>query len=193
MFCARASARLRPAPHTQYSLGGAGPQSYRGPGKGAPAPQCWTAAKAGARTPAGCCRTVADVWTVWFEWFNERRPAPPKPKPQQQRAGVSPATRTTRTRVRTTTRHAEGRHPGGPSAPGLLVAARPSSVAKSKSQERPTSSAYAFVGVPLRGVADRCRPASLFDRVIQTIGGPTLFVGDATDRALVAGRHQTRT
>ncbi|EJK53915.1 hypothetical protein THAOC_26558, partial [Thalassiosira oceanica] len=25
MFCARASARLRPAPHTQYSLGGAGP------------------------------------------------------------------------------------------------------------------------------------------------------------------------
>ena len=34
MFCARASARLRPAPHTQYSLGGAGPQSYRGPGKG---------------------------------------------------------------------------------------------------------------------------------------------------------------
>ncbi|EJK68217.1 hypothetical protein THAOC_10625, partial [Thalassiosira oceanica] len=31
----RASARLRPAPHTQYSLGGAGPQSHRGPGKGA--------------------------------------------------------------------------------------------------------------------------------------------------------------
>ena len=34
MFCPRASARLRPAPHTQYSLGGAGLQSYRGPGKG---------------------------------------------------------------------------------------------------------------------------------------------------------------
>ncbi|EJK59687.1 hypothetical protein THAOC_20056, partial [Thalassiosira oceanica] len=28
--------RLRPVPHTQYSLGGAGPQSYRGPGKGVP-------------------------------------------------------------------------------------------------------------------------------------------------------------
>ncbi|EJK46464.1 hypothetical protein THAOC_34864 [Thalassiosira oceanica] len=34
MFCARESERLRPAPHTQYSLGGAGPQSYRGPWKG---------------------------------------------------------------------------------------------------------------------------------------------------------------
>ncbi|EJK56837.1 hypothetical protein THAOC_23192 [Thalassiosira oceanica] len=38
MFCARASARLRPAPHTQYSLGGAGPNLTEVLGRVGPGP-----------------------------------------------------------------------------------------------------------------------------------------------------------